>query len=428
MTPRFPTDQVYRYLPPMEIDQLKNDTQCDVVIVGGGMAGICAAQKFKEKGCSVILIEKSFCGAGATGKSSGFITPDSEIPLHALIERFGKEKAKSMWEFVQTGVDTIKNNIETHNIDCDYRIEDTLVLASSSKDFETMVKAEHEARLSCGYDSTLYEQDQLTRVTNAQGFYGAVHYGKSFGIDGFRYAQGQKKVLQDAGIRIYEETPAIKLEPNRVITPYGAIKATYVVLCTDRFMPELDKLTYDIFPLQTFLMISAPLTDTEVKNIFTQAPMMAWDTALIYTYWRMTGDNRLMLGGSTLLGTYAGYAQHDNVGGYNRLADYFKKRFPGVKTQFDYMWPGLIGVSKDILPLAGRDAHDDSLYYVGACAGLPWAAALGRYAADALIDGRSDHDDCFSPYRSFKFGKTVQTILGNRLTFALSHVTTLNSF
>jgi gamma-glutamylputrescine oxidase len=92
------------------------------------------------------------------------------------------------------------------------------------------------------------------------------------------------------------------------------------------------------------------------------------------------------------------------------------------------MWPGLIGVSKDILPLAGRDQKDPSLYYVGACAGLPWAAALGRYAADALIDGRSEHDDTFSPYRSFKFGGALQTVLGNRLTFALSHVTTLNSF
>lgn len=428
MTPIFPIDQVYMYLPKTNIVQLKGDAHCDVAIIGGGMAGISAAQKCKEKGCSVILIEKSFCGAGASGKSSGFITPDSEIPLHALIDRFGVTKAKGMWDFVQTGVDLIRNNIETRGIACDYRTEDTLVLASSLKDFNTMTKAEHEARLACGYQSTLYQKDELSKVIGTQDFYGAIRYGNTFGINGYQYLQGAKAVLQDSGVSVFEETPAIALEPNRVVTPHGTITAKHVVLCTDRFIPELHKLTYEIFPIQTFLMISAPLSDAEVKAIFTESPMMAWDTALIYTYFRITGDNRLMIGGSTLLGTYAGYAQHDNARGFSRLQNYAKARFPHVRPQFEYMWPGLIGVSKDILPLAGRDAKDPSLYYIGAAAGLPWASALGAYAADSLIDGRSDYDDCFNPYRAFKFGQGGQKILGNRLTFALSHVTTLNSF
>lgn len=368
MTPIFPLDQVYTYLPKTNIIQLKGDAQCDVVIIGGGMAGISAAQKFKEKGCSVILIEKSFCGAGASGKSSGFITPDSEIPLHALIERFGVDKAKGMWDFVQTGVDLIKKNIETHGIECDYRTEDTLVLASSQKDFSTMTTAEHNARIACGYQSILYQKDEVSNVIGTQDFYGAIRYGNTFGINGYKYLQGAKTVLQDSGIAVFEETAAVALEPNRVITPRGMIKAKYVVLCTDRFIPELHKLTYEIFPLQTFLMISAPLSDAEVKSIFTQSPMMAWDTALIYTYFRVTGDNRLMVGGSTLLGTYAGYAQHDNERGFSRLRKYIKARFPQLNPQFEYMWPGLIGVSKDILPLAGQDAQDPSLYYIGAAA------------------------------------------------------------
>lgn len=428
MKPNFPIDQVYTYLPKTKNIPLKGDAHCDVVIIGGGMAGISAAQKFKEKGCSVILIEKSFCGAGASGKSSGFITPDSEIPLHALIDRLGIEKAKGMWDFVQMGVDAIKNNIETHGIACDYRTEDTLVLAGSLKDFNTMTIAEHQARIACGYQSTLYQKDELSKVVGAQGFYGAIRYGNTFGINGYQYLQGAKAILQDSGVSVFEETPAIALEPHKAITPYGTITAKYVVLCTDRFIPELHKLTYEIFPIQTFLMISASLSDVDVKAIFTQSPMMAWDTALIYTYFRITADNRLMVGGSTLLGTYAGYAQHDNVHGFSRLQNYVNARFPSVKPQFEYMWPGLIGVSKDILPLAGRDAQDPSLYYIGAAAGLPWAAALGCYAADSLIDGRTDYDVSFNPYRSFKFGRGVQTILGNRLTFALSHVTTLSSF
>ena len=85
-------------------------------------------------------------------------------------------------------------------------------------------------------------------------------------------------------------------------------------------------------------------------------------------------------------------------------------------------------MSKDILPLVGRDAEQKNLYYVVAAAGLPWAAALGSYSADAIIENRSDLDGYFCPYRPFTFGPAVQKLLGTRLTFALSHVTSLQSF
>lgn len=423
-----PIDQVHTYLAKPDVSQLKKDAHADVVIIGAGMAGLSAAQRFHEKGYSVIVIEKNFCGAGASGKSSGFITPDSEFPLHALVDRYGKEKAQKLWEFVKGGVGSIESNIKQFGISCDYQKQDTLVLASSAKDFIKQIKPEHEARLLCGYDSTLYEVQELKHAIAGQGYYGGVRYSNTFGINVFQYLQGLKKALQNSGVAIYEETPAIKLDPQLVTTPYGTIRAGNIVLCTDRFIPQLHKLTYEIYPIQTFLMVSAPLTEQEIASIFPDNPMLVWDTALIYTYFRIIGENRLMIGGSTLMGTYAGKEQHNNMRAFSKLQSYFKKRFPQVSPQFEYLWPGLIGVSKDIIPLAGRDAQDPTLYYVGAAAGLPWAAALGKYAADAMIEGRSECDNFFSPYRHFRFGHCSQALLGSRLTFALSHVTSLHSF
>ena len=61
------------------------------------------------------------------------------------------------------------------------------------------------------------------------------------------------------------------------------------------------------------------------------------------------------------------------------------------------------------------------LYYVSPAAGLPIAAALGRYSAENLLDGNNDLDSYFSPYRSFPIGGTVQSIIGTKLAFALSN-------
>ena len=55
------------------------------------MAGLTCAQFLREGGLSVALLEKGFCGAGASGKSSGFITPASELELSELIAHFGIE-------------------------------------------------------------------------------------------------------------------------------------------------------------------------------------------------------------------------------------------------------------------------------------------------------------------------------------------------
>ena len=99
---------------------LRHDETCDVVVVGGGLAGLMAAMRLREGGKSVVLIERDFCGAGASGKTSGFITPDSEIELSSLLRNFGKEKAHKLWEFVLGGVDIIRNTIVHNQILCDY--------------------------------------------------------------------------------------------------------------------------------------------------------------------------------------------------------------------------------------------------------------------------------------------------------------------
>ena len=423
-----PQDVVFWYVPKKKVVQLKTDARADVVIVGGGMAGMSAAQSFRSKGCSVILIEKNLCGSGASGKSSGFITPDSEFSLHQFVKRYGSSQARRLWEYSLSGVALIQKNIEDYALSCEYQKQGTLVVALTEKDFASEIQAEHHTRLELGYESNLYDRRELPTLLGSDGYHGGVRYSGTFGINGFQYLQGMIDILRQQGVAIYEETPAISIEENGVKTPFGTILADQIVLCTDRFTPQLGKLPYDLYHAQTSLLLSAPLTDAQVSALFPQGPLMTWDTDLIYQYWRIVGDNRLLLGGSTILQTYASKAIHDNSTLYKKLTSYFTKKFPQVTPQFEYMWPGLIGVSKDILPLVGRDANQRNLYYVAAAAGLPWAAALGSYAADALIENRSDLDEYFSPYRPFTFGPTVQKLFGTRLTFALSHVTSLQSF
>jgi len=93
-----PSPRVYWYeqgtRPTRELPPLNGDRKTEIVVVGGGVAGLACAQALSEQGRKVLLLERDACGSGASGRSSGFITPDSEMELSDLVRRRGPESAK----------------------------------------------------------------------------------------------------------------------------------------------------------------------------------------------------------------------------------------------------------------------------------------------------------------------------------------------
>src|SRR5678810_1005717 len=103
----------HKYCPP-----LTRDIECDVLIVGGGFSGISAAAEFLAKGLRVVLIEKNIVGGSSSGRSAGFLTPDSELELHQLVRRYGTRAAAEIWDAPVTAIEGLVRNIEKHDIQC----------------------------------------------------------------------------------------------------------------------------------------------------------------------------------------------------------------------------------------------------------------------------------------------------------------------
>lgn len=423
-----PHDEVFWYIHTQDIKPLAESLKVDVVIVGGGMAGLSAAQAFHEKGMRVVVLEKNFCGAGATGKSSGFVTPNSELSLSDFVRFYGIQEAHRLWEFVCSGVMQIKKNIKNFDLACDYQEQETLVIATSEAGFKKLIEPEHRLRVELGYDSHLYQTHDVPRILGSDTYYGGIAYGDSFGVSGYRYCHSMKKVLEEQGVGVYESSPVVAIEDHTIVTPRGTVTADHIIIATDQSIPWLSSLKSQVYHVETFLMMSAPLSETQVKRVFPNKKYMTWDTNLIYNYFRLAGDNRLMIGGSDLWYTYARQQNYNSKKILKKLAGYISRRFPGLDVTFEYIWPGMLGVSKDFLPIAGADAQKPWIYYTLAATGLPWAAAIGNYSADALINKRTDFDSYLSPYREVKLGSGIQSILGTQLTFALSHVMRTSSF
>lgn len=418
-----PQSQIFWHSTISHVNPLQEPIEVDVAIVGGGMAGLSAAQAFAEHGKTVALLEQYQCGGGASGRSSGFVTPNAELSLADFIQRYGKEQAKNIWQFIIAGLKLIEQNIKKHNLACDYQPQDSLVLANSKHAIKQIAK-EYDSLKELGFVTDFFSQNQLKAIISSD-YYAGVLYPGSFGINGYRYCQEMKKVLHGAGVQIFEETPVLQVKPHELITPHGKVHAQHIIVCTDRFTPQLNLLKSDVYHAQTFVMASEPLTTHQISQLFPHKKYMAWDTDIIYNYFRVTGDNRLVVGGGTLLATYFDeWYNYRSI--YEKLTHYVQKKFPYLDPTFEYQWPGLIGISKDISPLLGQDKNEPSIYYAVAATGLPVAAALGVYSAQHILDGRTDMDKSFSPYRSFPINGCLQTIIGKRLSFAISNFIKVN--
>ncbi len=419
--------EVYWYAKklPEKTTSLNENMSADVVVVGGGVAGLSVADRFSRAGKQVILLERQFVGAGASGKSSGMIVQDSELGLAGLIDHCGPEDARLLWEFVCGGIGIIRENITQHKIDCDYQEQDYVFLADNRFGLRK-VKREYDARTLLGYESEWHDKKTIHRIIGSPGYIGALRYPGTFAINSYLYARAMRDVLLKHGVKIFEKTNVTSFDATGVEIDEGAhrITAQHVIICVDRFLPNLKQFKKDVYHVGTYLTISKPLSEKDMKLLFPHGNFIVADSEMIYHYFRITGDRRLLLGGGDYVTTYAHTPSKKPEHIIPRLTHYIQQKFPQLTVEIEYVWPGMLGVSKDLVPIAGQDKNVPSVYYVTTATGLAWAAGLGNYIAEKILEGRSDYDVVFSPYRRFPFDpllRTVQPVITTPMTFGISH-------
>jgi gamma-glutamylputrescine oxidase len=382
--------------------------------------GLMCARSLAARQQRVCVLEANTCGGGASGQSSGLITPDSELELSDLVRGFGTTLGPWLWDFAWAGVELIRQAVLEDQIDCDMQPHEALFVAATPAG-ANLIGAEFSVRQRFGFPSAHYSQEQLPDIMASTAYFGALRFGGTFSIDGYRCCVGLRQRLLDAGTRIFEHSGVTRIAENGVETAGGFVQAPVVIVCTDRLLPDLGLARHEIYHAQTFLAISECLESADVSRLFPREPLMVWDTDLFYKYFRLTGDRRLLIGGSTLADTYARSEKHRPEQVVRRLTSYLAKRFPRLTVKFAACWPGLIGITKDFAPVVGRHPRFPSVYFAGGAAGLPWAAALGRYLAEKILDGRSDLEDILGVDRKFPIGPRLQAVIGAPAAFAASH-------
>ncbi len=220
-------------LPRLKFDALDGNKSTDVLIVGGGIAGILCAYKLKNAGIDCILAEATEICGGITKNTTAKITLQHGLIYDKMIKRFGEDKARLYVKAQIKACGEYEKLCES--IDCDYEKRDNYVY---SPDNRTVIEKEVSALNRLGVKAELSGAEELpfdiagaVRVKDQAQF----HPLK------FLYAIAE-------GLPIYEHSKVLELMPGKAITNHGEISYQKLIIATH--FPILNK--HGLYPLKLY--------------------------------------------------------------------------------------------------------------------------------------------------------------------------------
>src|SRR6185503_9895181 len=106
---------------PPKFPELSRSLSVDVVVIGGGITGITAAYLMKRAGQKVALLERDRCAHVDSGSTTAHLTCVTDKRLRTLVNDFGTDAARAVWEAGFAAIDQIAANVQRESIDCEFK-------------------------------------------------------------------------------------------------------------------------------------------------------------------------------------------------------------------------------------------------------------------------------------------------------------------
>ncbi|MEU4079745.1 FAD-dependent oxidoreductase [Streptomyces venezuelae] len=369
-------------------EPLPGDTTADICIVGGGYTGLWTAYYLKKAVpfLNITVLEAKFCGYGASGRNGGWLYNgiagrDRYAKLH------GHEAAVRLQHAMNATVTEVLDVCEAEKIEADQHRGGVLEVALSPAQLARL-KDFHAAELAFGEsDREMYgarETAERIRVTGAVGSSWTPHGARLHPV---KLVKGLAAAVEALGVTIHESTPVTEIKPKHAVTPYGTVRAPYILRCTEGFTASLDGQRRTWLPMNSSMIATEPLSDAQWESIGWEGRETLGDMAHAYMYAQRTADGRIALGGRGV--PYRFGSKTDNDGRtqpqtIEALRDILVRFFPQLAgVRVEHAWSGVLGVPRDWCATVTLDRST----------GLGWAGGyVGSGVATANLAARTLRD------------------------------------
>ncbi len=349
---------------------LESDTETDVLIIGGGIAGILTAYFLQQNDVPYILVEKDRICGGTTGNTTAKITFQHGLCYHKMLQSSGLERADMYLQANRMAFG--KYAALCREIDCGYEIKNNYVYATDDRQ---KLEDEISALSKIGYNA-VFAKDLPLPVNTV----GAVCFEDQAQFHPLRFLYAVAK-----GLNIYEHTFVREMEGTTAVTDRARISAGKVIVTTH--FPMINK--HGSYFLKLYQHRSYVTALENAQNV----DGMYVDESRTGFSFRNYGD-LLLLGGG-------GHRTGKSGGNWDELRQFAREQYPRATER--YFWAAQDCMSLDHIPYIGRYSKNTADLYTASGFnkwGMTGAMLSAVLLSDRICGRHNGFEEAFDPSRS----------------------------
>lgn len=368
----------------------------DVCIVGAGLTGLWAAFYLKKASpsLSIAIVEQQFAGFGASGRNGGWLSAAVAGSLDRYAKRRGVESAASLQRAMIDTVDEVIRVARDEGIDADIVKGGVLRVARTSPQLHRLHEAVAAANRWGDPHTTLSAEATRARV-HVDHVLGAAFSENGARVHPTKLVRGLAEVVVGLGVALYEATPVVEIRPHEVVTRSGVVTSKFVVRATEGFTSSLRGLHRRWLPMNSSMIVTAPLGETTWDEIGWNASETMGDFAHTFMYAQRTADGRIAIGGRGVPYRYGSRIDRNGETPpvtIEELRQVLADFFPVLRdVSIEHAWSGVLGVPRDWCATVGLDRATGLAVaggYVGH--GVTTTNLAGRTLRDLILERETD--------------------------------------
>ena len=361
-------NSIWKRNPLERFAALSGGAKTDVLIIGGGMAGILCAYFLKQAGADYMLIESGSICNKTTANTTAKITSQHGLVYHKVASKSGIEAAEM---YLKTNEDArLKFREMCKKIDCDFSETDSYAYTLDSP---SKIEKELKVLQAIGFDAKFAMPDLPLKTA------GAVLFKNQAQFNPLKFIAGIVR-----GLNIFENTKALEFLPDGVITDKGRITANRIIVATH--FPILNK--HGLYFGKMYQHRSYVLA---LKNAPCVNGIYVDDNKKGLSFRNHNG--LLLLGGG-------GHKTGKQGGNWRELETFAKEKYPNA--QVVARWAAQDCMTLDNIPYIGEYSKNTPNLYVSTGFnkwGMTSSMAAATLLCDILTGKQNPYSEIFSPSR-----------------------------
>ena len=385
--------------------ELKNNRKCDVLIVGGGLAGLSLLYNLKKNNVDAVLIEEKQIGSGASGRNGGFCLSGWAQDYDVLMKYLSKEEIVTLEQIAATGVQWMKKKCMSKGYE-HTNLKPGVLKCFLSKNVEKVERDVFTQNQLFSQNEKFINKGKLNEYVCSDKYTCGVLRKDSFQFHPLNFMKALAQDCKNLGASIFENCKFVSYQINSgkikssIFNNNGVvnIQSEKIVFATGGYGgKEIKDLKNFWLPIKTFIGVTKPMGN-ELQSVL-KKPLGFSDNRRAGNYYRVLPGNRLSWGrGISAVGKFTSLSLKRAI---SKEISYF---FPELRNvEIDYVWSGNMAYASHYMPYVGstkignEEKNVFTLMGFGGH-GMNTAPGSAMVLADFML-GKSSKHEVFNRFR-----------------------------